>query len=71
MASRQSPGCSWRPLKRWPKAYARSNRPPSPMDCQLLLIASKRSRRQLSVVAWAVSRPDILDWFSRGTLTLP
>jgi two-component system nitrate/nitrite response regulator NarL len=38
------------------------------MDCQLLLSASKRSRQQLSFVAWAVSRTDILHCFSRGNI---
>ena len=40
----------------------------SPMDCQLLLTASKRSRQQLNVVACAVSRTDILQGFSRGNV---
>src|SRR6266481_1564991 len=40
----------------------------SPIDCQLLLIASKRSRQQLSIVAWAVSRTDILHCFSGGNI---
>src|SRR5260370_16601340 len=40
----------------------------SPMDCQLLLTASKRSRQQLSIVAWAMSRTDILHCFSRGNI---
>jgi DNA-binding NarL/FixJ family response regulator len=40
----------------------------SPMDCQLLLTASKRSRQQLSIVAWAVSRTDILHCFSHGNI---
>jgi two-component system, NarL family, nitrate/nitrite response regulator NarL len=40
----------------------------SPMDCQLLLAALKRFRRQLSVVACAVSRTDILHCFSRGNV---
>src|SRR6266481_9359112 len=40
----------------------------SPIDCQLLLIASKRSRQQLSIVAWAVSRTDILHCFSRENI---
>jgi two-component system nitrate/nitrite response regulator NarL len=40
----------------------------SPMDCQLLLTASKRARQQLSVVACAVSRISILDCFSRGNI---
>ena len=40
----------------------------SPMDCQLLLSASKRSRQQLSIVAWVVSRTDILHCFSRGNI---
>jgi DNA-binding NarL/FixJ family response regulator len=38
------------------------------MDCQLLLTASKRSRQQLTIVAWAVSRTDILHCFSRGNI---
>jgi len=40
----------------------------SPMDCQLLLTAAKRSRQQLSIVAWAMSRTDILHRFSRGNI---
>jgi DNA-binding NarL/FixJ family response regulator len=36
------------------------------MDCQLLLSASKRYRQQMSVVAWVVSRADILHCFSQG-----
>ena len=40
----------------------------SSMDCQLLLSASKRSRQQLSIVAWVVSRTDILRCFSRGNI---
>src|SRR6266481_1788577 len=40
----------------------------SPMDCQLLLSASKRSRQQLNIVAWVVSRTDILRCFSRGNI---
>jgi DNA-binding NarL/FixJ family response regulator len=40
----------------------------SPMDCQLLMTASKRSRQQLSIVAWAVSKTDILHCFSRGNI---
>src|ERR1700694_966570 len=40
----------------------------SPMDCQLLLTASKRSRQLLNVVACAVSRADILHCFSRGNV---
>jgi two-component system, NarL family, nitrate/nitrite response regulator NarL len=40
----------------------------SPMDCQLLLAASKRSRQQLDVVACAVSRTDILHSFSIGNV---
>jgi len=40
----------------------------SPMDCQLLLTASKRSRQQLSIVAWAVSKTDILHCFSRENI---
>jgi DNA-binding NarL/FixJ family response regulator len=38
------------------------------MDCQLLLTASKRSRQQLNIVAWAVSRTDILHYFSQGNI---
>jgi two-component system nitrate/nitrite response regulator NarL len=40
----------------------------SPMECQLLLIASKRSRQQMSVVGCAVSKTDILQCFSRGNI---
>ncbi len=40
----------------------------SPMDCQLLLSASRRSRQPLSIVACAVSRTDILHCFSRGNI---
>jgi DNA-binding NarL/FixJ family response regulator len=40
----------------------------SSMDCQLLLSASKRTRQQLSIVAWAVSRTDILHCFSGGNI---
>jgi DNA-binding NarL/FixJ family response regulator len=40
----------------------------SPMDCQLLLSASKRSREQMSVVACVVSRADILYYFSQGNI---
>ena len=40
----------------------------SPMDCQLLLTASKRSRQLIHVVACAVSRADILHCFSRGNV---
>src|SRR3984893_2188526 len=40
----------------------------SPMDCQLLLTASKRSRQHLSVVACVVSPCDLLHWFSRGNV---
>jgi two-component system, NarL family, nitrate/nitrite response regulator NarL len=38
------------------------------MDCQLLMTASKRSRQQLNFVACAVSRTDILHYFSRGNV---
>jgi len=38
------------------------------MDCQLLLSASKRSRQQMSVVAWVVSRADVLHCFSQGNV---
>jgi two-component system nitrate/nitrite response regulator NarL len=38
------------------------------MDCQLLSSASKRSRQQISVVACAVSRTEILGNFSRGNI---
>jgi len=40
----------------------------SPMDCQLLQTALKRSQQQLSVVASAVSRTDILRCLSRGNV---
>jgi DNA-binding NarL/FixJ family response regulator len=40
----------------------------SPMDCQLLLNASKRSREQMSVVASVVSRADILHYLSQGNI---
>jgi DNA-binding NarL/FixJ family response regulator len=40
----------------------------SPMDCQLLLSASKRSRQQLNIVAWVVSKTEILRCFSRGNI---
>src|SRR3984893_11450000 len=40
----------------------------SPMDCQLLLTASQRSRHLLNVVACAVSQADILHCFSRGNV---
>ena len=40
----------------------------SPMDCQLLLGASKRSRQQLNIVAWVVSKTEILRCFSRGNI---
>jgi len=40
----------------------------SPMDCQLLLTALKRSRQQLNVVACAVSKNDVLTSFSRGNV---
>jgi DNA-binding NarL/FixJ family response regulator len=40
----------------------------SPMDCQLLQTAVKRSRQQLNVVACAVSSTDILRCFSRGNV---
>jgi DNA-binding NarL/FixJ family response regulator len=40
----------------------------SQMDCQLLLSASKRSRQQMSVVAWVVSRADILHCLSQGNI---
>jgi two-component system nitrate/nitrite response regulator NarL len=40
----------------------------SPMDCQLVLTALKRSRQQLRVVACAVSRSDVLHCFSRGNV---
>lgn len=40
----------------------------SRMDCQLLLTASKRSRQQMSVVAWVVSKADILHSFSQGNI---
>jgi DNA-binding NarL/FixJ family response regulator len=38
------------------------------MDCQLLVTASKQSQQQVSVVATAVSRGDILDCYSREKL---
>jgi DNA-binding NarL/FixJ family response regulator len=38
------------------------------MDCQLLLVASKRSRQQMAVVACAVSKTGILNCFSRGNI---
>jgi two-component system nitrate/nitrite response regulator NarL len=37
----------------------------TPMDCQLLETAAKRSRQRLDIVACAVSRHGILDCFSR------
>jgi len=40
----------------------------SPMDCQLMLAAMKRSRQQLDAVACAVSRTDILHALSRGNV---
>ena len=40
----------------------------SPMECQLLLTASKVSRQQVSIVGCAVSRTDILHCFSRGNV---
>jgi len=40
----------------------------SQMDCQLMLNASKRSRQQMTVVAWVVSRADILLYFSQANL---
>lgn len=40
----------------------------SPMDCQLLLAALKRSRQQLDAVACAVSRTDIIHCLSRGNV---
>ncbi len=40
----------------------------SQMDCQLLLSASKRSRQQMSVVAWVVSRADVLHCLSQGNV---
>jgi two-component system nitrate/nitrite response regulator NarL len=40
----------------------------SPMDCQLLVTASRRSRQQLSIVAWAVSKADILHCFLQGNI---
>src|SRR6202165_2539547 len=69
MASRLSPRMLAEPLS------SASHRPVrvlialgSPMDCQLLLTASKRSRHLLNVVACAVSRADILHCFSRGNV---
>lgn len=38
----------------------------SPMDCQLLRTALRRSRKRLEVVASAVSKNDVLHSFSRG-----
>src|SRR6266567_1679597 len=38
------------------------------MDCQLLLVASKRSRQPMSIVACAVSKSDVLHGFSRGNI---
>jgi DNA-binding NarL/FixJ family response regulator len=38
------------------------------MDCQLLLSASERSRQQMSVAAWVVSRAEILHCFSQGNI---
>src|SRR6202158_1546390 len=40
----------------------------SPMDCQLLLTASKKSRQRLNVVSCAVSKTDILHCLSRGNV---
>ena len=40
----------------------------SPMDCQLLLNASKRTRPQLAAVACAVSSDDIFRCLSRGNV---
>jgi two-component system nitrate/nitrite response regulator NarL len=40
----------------------------SPMDCELLSTAVKRSRQQLDVVASAVSRKDVVHCFSRGNV---
>jgi DNA-binding NarL/FixJ family response regulator len=69
MASRLSPGM----LAKIPLKFSR--RPcralialGSPMDCQLLLSASKRSREQMSVVASVVSRAEILHYFSQGNI---
>jgi DNA-binding NarL/FixJ family response regulator len=69
MASRPSPRMLAEPL---PNVSRRPTRVlialDSSMDCQLLLSASKRSRQQLSIVAWVVSRTDILRCFSRGNI---
>ena len=40
----------------------------SPMDCELLSTAVKRSRQPLDVVASAVSRKDVVHSFSRGNV---
>jgi DNA-binding NarL/FixJ family response regulator len=40
----------------------------TPMDCQLLQTAAKSSRQRFDVVACAVSKPGILDCFSRGNV---
>jgi two-component system, NarL family, nitrate/nitrite response regulator NarL len=40
----------------------------SPMDCQLLLTALKRSRQQLNVVACAVTKTDVVNCFARGNV---
>jgi len=40
----------------------------SPMDCQLLLTALKRSRQPFDAAACAVSRSDILEGFSHGDI---
>jgi len=40
----------------------------SPMDCQLLLAALKRSRQQLDAAGCAVSRPEIIQCLSRGNV---
>ncbi len=40
----------------------------SPMDCQLLLSALKRSRQQLDAAGCAVSRPEIIQCLRRGNV---
>ena len=40
----------------------------SPMECQLLLTALKRSRQQLDAAGCAVSRPEIIECLSRGNV---
>jgi DNA-binding NarL/FixJ family response regulator len=69
MGSRSSPRMLAEPLSNVSQGHIRVLIAlDSPLDCQLLVTASRRVRQHLRVVASVVTRTDILDCFSRGNI---